>query len=361
MADTAWAKASRILCIRLDNVGDVFMTTPAIKAVKESFPKASLTLLSSSSGAEAADLVPYIDSVRVFQAPWVKSDVRPSNVLDEIHLLQREHFDAAIIFTVYSQNPMASALLCYLAGIPLRLGYSRENIYGLLTHPVIDPEPHTLIRHEVQRQLDLVSSIGCFARSTELTCRVGNEARAAAASLLASLGIDDDEEVIAVHPGASAPSRRYEPEGFAEAGRLLLRNKRRRLVVTGNKDEKELSDFVARSIGSAAVSVAGKLTLEGLAALLERSSLLISNNSGPAHIAAATGTPAVIIYALTNPQHRPWGIPHRVLFHDVSCKFCYKSVCPFGQSSCIRLVRPDEVAAAAEEVLFEGRVKYRSP
>ena len=101
-------------------------------------------------------------------------------------------------------------------------------------------------------------------------------------------------------------------------------------------------------------SLAGRLTLGELAALLRAAPVLVSNNSGPVHMAAALGTPVVDIYALTNPQHTPWMTPHRLLFHDVPCRYCYKSVCPQGHQDCVRLVPPSAVAEAAIELL-EGR------
>ena len=94
-----------------------------------------------------------------------------------------------------------------------------------------------------------------------------------------------------------------------------------------------------------------------LAALLSLAPVLITNNTGPAHVAAATGTPVVDLYALTNPQHTPWAVPSRVLFHDVPCKYCYKSVCPTGHHDCLRRVPPEAVAQAARELL--GREQGR--
>jgi ADP-heptose:LPS heptosyltransferase len=101
--------------------------------------------------------------------------------------------------------------------------------------------------------------------------------------------------------------------------------------------------------------MAGLLDLGELAALLERSNLLISNNSGPVHLACAVGTPVVDIYALTNPQHAPWQVPHRVLSHDVPCKYCYKSTCPHGHNDCLRGVAPGQVVEAALELLAERK------
>jgi len=98
-------------------------------------------------------------------------------------------------------------------------------------------------------------------------------------------------------------------------------------------------------------SLAGDLRLSDLAALLSAAPLLLSNNTGPVHIAAAVGTPVVDLYALTNPQHTPWQVAARVLNHDVPCRNCYKSVCPAGHHDCLRKVAPQTVAAAALELL----------
>jgi ADP-heptose:LPS heptosyltransferase len=101
----------------------------------------------------------------------------------------------------------------------------------------------------------------------------------------------------------------------------------------------------------AAQSLAGRLDVAELAAVLARAPLLVSNNTGPVHLAAAVGTPVVDLYALTNPQHTPWGVPHRVLSHDVPCKYCYKSVCPLGHHDCLRAVAPAAVVTAALDLL----------
>lgn len=97
--------------------------------------------------------------------------------------------------------------------------------------------------------------------------------------------------------------------------------------------------------------LAGETDLAELAALLAQAPLLIANNSGPVHVAAAVGTPVVDLYALTNPQHTPWMTPDRVLSHDVSCKDCYQSVCPEGHHACLRAIAPERVLEAARELL----------
>ena len=119
----------------------------------------------------------------------------------------------------------------------------------------------------------------------------------------------------------------------------------------GRADERDLIESIRISMQAPSHSVAGRVDLAEMAALVARAPLLISNNTGPVHVAAAVGTPVVDLYALTNPQHTPWGVPHRVLFQDVPCRYCYKSVCPEVHQNCLRLVPPDAVVEAALDLL----------
>jgi ADP-heptose:LPS heptosyltransferase len=123
------------------------------------------------------------------------------------------------------------------------------------------------------------------------------------------------------------------------------------VIFTGDAGERELVEAIRRDMAVRSRSLAGELELGELAALIESADLLVSNNTGPAHLAAALGTPVVDLYALTNPQHTPWRVASRVLFHDVPCRNCYKSRCPHGHNDCLHRVEPERVAAAARELL----------
>jgi len=352
MADR-WAAAEHVLCVRLDALGDVLMTTPAVRAVKRSRPGRRVTLLTSPAGAAAAELVPDVDDVIVYDAPWMKAtarraDGRPDRAM--IECLRDGRFDAAVVFTVYSQNPLPAAMLCFLADIPLRLAHCRENPYQLLTDWVPDPEPAPVTRHEVRRQLDLVAAVGCHTADERMAVRVPPEAEERADEILAGLGLASDDRWAVMHVGASAPSRRYPPESFAAAARGLTAEGVR-LVFTGSAAEEELIEQVRAGVDEYSESLAGELNLAELAALLKRAPLLISNNTGPVHVASAVGTPVVDLYALTNPQHTPWGVPCRVLSHDVPCRNCFKSICPEGHNDCLRKVPPADVVRAALELL----------
>jgi ADP-heptose:LPS heptosyltransferase len=345
MTTASWTAARRVLCVRLDTLGDVLMTGPAMRALR---PSRRLTLLTSAAGARAAKLMPEVDETLVYEAPWMKRAQGPGPDADlaMVERLRAGRYDAAAIFTVYSQSPLPCALLCHLAGIPLRLAHCRENPYGLLTDWVREPEPEGGVRHEVRRQLDLVAAVGAGTADEHLAVDVPPGARDAVAAIVA----ERTRPWVVVHPGASAESRRYPPALWAEVCRLLAEEHGIEPLITGVAGEADLADSICEG-ARAGVSLAGRLDVAELAALLEAAPLLMSGNTGPVHLAAAVGTPVVDVYALTNPQHTPWGVPNRVLSHDVPCRWCYRSVCPEGHHRCLRGVTPDDVVDAAVSLL----------
>lgn len=356
-ADSTWREARRVLCVRLDNMGDVLMTTPALRALKVVDPSRHLTLLASRSGAALAPHLPDVDEVITYDAPWVKGDGHDLAADREmIEQLRAGDFDAAVIFTVYSQSPLPAALLCRLAGIPLVLAHCRENPYSLLTDWVRETEPAEPPRHEAQRQLDLVAYTGARISDERLRFAVRKEDRASLYSKLAQFGVGGCGSWVVAHCGASAPSRRYPVESYAQVFQLLG-DRAGPILMTGDASEKALTRELGERCGPLvqAVDLAGRLTLGELACLIDDAALLLSNNTGPVHLAAALGTPVVDLYALTNPQHTPWQVPQRVLFHDVPCRYCYRSVCPELHHQCLRGVTPQAVCEAVLDLLAETR------
>ncbi|HKQ29864.1 MAG TPA: lipopolysaccharide heptosyltransferase II [Burkholderiales bacterium] len=354
---SSWDTARNVLCVRLDHMGDVLMTTPALRALKQQNPHRRLTLLASSNGFEVGHAIPEVDEVMRYDAPWHKSAPlrEASDDYAAFKALIDRRFDAAAIFTVYSQSPLPSALMCFLAGIPLRLAHCRENPYQLLTHWIQESEPHQRVRHEVQRQLDLVATVGCHTQNQRLSFHVPPIAGVRVTKLLEQLGVNLENPWLVIHPGATALSRRYPPQQFASAARRLSRDLNYQVVFTGALTEQSLVEQIRTDMRLSSYSLVGKLNLTELAALISMSCVLICNNTGPAHLAAAVETPVVDLYALTNPQHTPWHVPNRVLSHDVPCKYCYKSVCPQGHNDCLRLVTPDQIVMAVQELMREKR------
>jgi lipopolysaccharide heptosyltransferase II len=366
----SWTQAKKLLCIRLDTIGDVLMTTPALRALKKSVPGRKLTLLTSSAGAAIAPFIPELDDWIVYDSPWLKATaprINPQPEYDMIHFLRDRHFDGAIIFTVYSQNPLPSAFLCYMAEIPLRLAHCHENPYQLLTDWIKDPEPDHGIRHEAQRQLDLVAEIGCTTENQRLSLQVQTRDRQKVAEILTALNLHRSSDVtqranrwLVMHTGATAPSRRYPVENFAMVADALFQKYRYLTLFTGTTLEVELVKEIQAMMQAPSYSLVCQLSLGELTALIEMAPILISNNTGPVHVAAAVGTPVVDLYALTNPQHTPWNVSHRVLFHDVPCKYCYKSICPEHHHNCLRQVTPESVVAATCELLTESSILSRN-
>lgn len=362
-----WAGARRILAVRLDSLGDVLMTTPALRALAAARPPVELTLLTSPAGAAVARLIPEVSATIVHEASWMKAAAPPQRGADaaaaDLALIERlrgERFDGAVIFTVNTQSALPAAMACQLAGIPLRLAHVRENPYGLLTDWVADPEPLAPIRHEVRRQLDLVAAIGARVEDEHLSVRVPPAAARRIRARLAELGLLGDSAWAVVHPGASAASRRYPVEGFAAAARALALDHGWRIVAVGGGAEASLAEAVVAGLGDRDVALGEELDLGELAALLAVAPVVIANNSGPAHLAAAVGTPVVDLYALTNLQHAPWGVRSRVLARDVPCKGCRKSICPEGHHACLRGIDPADVVAAALE-LVQAPVREVAP
>lgn len=318
MRSLNWQDARKILCVRLDNLGDVLMTTPAFRALKSLNPHVSLTLLTSDKGAEVAQFISEIDSVIEFAAPWVKLDDATANndaIPELVSRLEAENFDAAVIFTTFSQDPLPAALVCYLAHIPLRLASCRDNPYGLLTDWVPDHEPFSPVAHEVTRQLRLVESIDATTDDTRLSLRVSPVLRNQALAKLKSAGVDTHRPWIILHPGVSEKKRQYPPQAYAQACNELSRQGVQ-IVITGVNAERELADQLAWAVEDG-VSLASQLSLGEFIGLVDAAPLLLSNNTGPVHIAAAVGTPVVVLYAATNPQHTPWQVPNHVLYFDV--------------------------------------------
>lgn len=349
----AWRDARNVLCVRLDNLGDVLMTTPAIRALREQRSGRRIALLASKAGAQVARSIDEIDEAIGYDAPWVAHANDPGRAADlhTIELLRERRFDAAVIFTVCTQSALPAAMMCRFAGIPLRVAYSRENPYQLLTDRVLETEPESGMRHEVRRQLDLVASISATTTNERLSMRVERSDRVRLLAKLAQSGLDASRPWVLVHPGATAQSRRYPPEHFAAAARLIYERLRMPIVFGGTADERALVEEVRERAGVPSVSLAGALSLGECAASIATARVLVSNNSGPVHIASAVGTPVVDLYALTNPQHTPWQVPHRVLSYDVPCRNCFKSVCPQGHHDCLRKVEPERVVEAVAELL----------
>ena len=352
MIDQAWRSATNILLVRLDNLGDVLVTSPAFHAVRVALPHARLTLLASPIGAQAGRLNDDVDDVIEYRAPWMDPwGELPQDCEREqsmIATLRAGRFDAAIVFTSFRQSPLPAAYLCYLANIPLRLAASVDGPGSLLTTRHRHPD-RTM--HEVERGLNLLSAIGIEPAELDLVLRVPSRERE---DIEARFGLREATQrpLIVIHPGCSMPARTYSWEQYAAVGDLLIERLDARIVLTGSVDEQELTGAVRARMQHPALDLAGTLRFAELVALIAAANVTITNNTGPMHVAAAVGTPVIALFALTNPpeQWGPWRVPHRLLFHDVPCRICYSRVCPTSHA-CLAQVSPQMVVEATSDLL----------
>jgi ADP-heptose:LPS heptosyltransferase len=367
MIDRSWRDISNILAVRLDNLGDVLLATPAIHAIRRAIPLAKITLLASPVGAQVASLCPDIDAVIEYDAPWVDPwqtlPLDPARDFALIDQLSAERFDAAIIFTSFRQSPLPAAQLCYLAGIQLRLGATTDGAGSLLTtrHKHGDQ-----IVHEVVRGWNLIGAVGIENDGTGMMLDVPSDVRCGAESAWRGWAADRvGRPRIVVHPGCSMPARTYPGELFAEAIDELVRDLGATVAVTGSATESELVAKIGTLLDpqtrNSVRLVAGKLTFAQFAATIATADLTLTNNTGPMHLSAAVKTPVAALFALTNPpeQWRPWGVAHRLLYHDVDCRICFARICPLEQE-CLRRVTPLEIVATVDELLLESRSSVAS-
>jgi len=355
-----WLAARNILAVRMDNIGDVLMLGPALRAIKESNPTARLTLLASPVGATAAPLLPWIDDVIAWRPIWQDVGGRmpfdPAREQALISLLAERAFDAAIIFTSFSQTPHAPGYVCYLAGIPLRAGESKEFGGSTLTTE-LRGTPEEM--HQVERNLRLVENLGFRARDRRLTIAIPAAARERVPELLRQAGIDEQEPFILLHPGASAQARRYPARHFGTVARMLARRGWQVLISGVEREAALVEEVLQRLPEGSRHALVGQTTLAEYAAIVERAALAICNNTLLMHLADAVRTPEVVLFSGTDyeEQWQPRTTQARLLRRPTSCSPCYLFECPIGLP-CLD-ISPEDVVAAVETMLAGLNVEQR--
>lgn len=345
----AWLRTRRLLVIRADNIGDVVMTGPALRAIRRALPDATLTLLASPAGAQAAPLLPWPDDVICRRVLWQdlgRLDFDPSRERGLIEELRGRAFDGALILTSFSQSPHPAAFVAWLAGIPLRAGASRERS-ALLTHQTpFGP----FERHQAERNLALVAALGFPADDGALELRVPDDASRAVQGKLAARGLRAEPYVL-WNPWASAAARTYDPALGAEAARAIAEATDMRVVISAHERDAEHSGRLAARIGHRAIDLGGHTTVPELAALVARASIVLTSHTSVMHLADALRVPVVVPFSGTDlvSQWSPRHGPHVVLNEPTDCTPCYAFECPRGHE-CLPFT-PQEVARAALALL----------
>ncbi|HEX6075772.1 MAG TPA: glycosyltransferase family 9 protein [Micromonosporaceae bacterium] len=337
----------RTLCVRLDSIGDVLVTGPAIRAVAARWYP--VTLLAGPSGAEAARLLPGVDEVIEWHCPWISRDappVTPERVDALVGYLADMGFDQALIFTSYHQSPLPTALLLRLGGVPW-IGAICEDYPGSLLD----------LRHQVNNDIPEPERAVSLCRAAGMPPAEGDDGQLRLRTPLPDVShLVPSRPYVVLHPGTSVPARAWPVERFAEAARLLAAEGRR-VVVTGTADETPLTRRVA---GTWATDLGGRTDLAHLAGVIARAQALVVANTGPAHLAAAVGTPVVSLFAPTVPAVRwaPYRVRH-VLLGDqtAACRDSRAANCPIPGHPCLSSVTAEEAVRAVDKLTDQGVVR----
>lgn len=331
---------SGVLAVRQDSLGDVLLAGPALRALAAG-AEGPLTLLCGPRGEAAARLLPGVDEVLVHVAPWIDPEPPPltwDGCLALIGEVAARAPREAVVFTSFHQSPLPAALLLRLAGVPRIAAVGVDYPGALLDvrHRVDDEV------HEVERALSLAAAAGHRLPP-------GDDGRLRVAVPAAATDLPEEPFVV-VHPGASVPARAWEPRSWATLVGLLA-ERGHWIVVTGSSGEVGLTAAVAGG-RPGVLDLGGRLDFGELAALFARASAVAVANTGPAHLAAAVGTPVASLFAPTLPavRWRPWGVRHELFSHEVPCAGCRARDCPVPGHPCLAEVAPAAVADALERL-----------
>jgi ADP-heptose:LPS heptosyltransferase len=324
--------------VRADSAGDVLLMGPAVRAVAAGARR--VTFLCGPRGAEAAGLLPCVDEVLVQHIPWIDAAPRPVDPREMEALVDRLAgigIDQAFVLTSFHQSPLPMALLLRLAGVGCIAATSVDYPGSLLD--VRHRVPGKI--HEVERALSLVEALGYRLPP--------DDSRSLAVRMPAPAPpLPVEPPFVVVHPGTSVPARAWSPDDHAAVVDLLVA-RGRRVVVTGGPHETALTARVAGIPRPEVADLGGKTNLAGLAGILGAADAVIVGNTGPAHLAAAVGTPVVSLFAPTVPavRWRPWGTRH-ILLGDQStaCAGCRARECPVENHPCLSVVTPQTALAA---------------
>jgi heptosyltransferase II len=334
-------------------VGDAVIAIPAMREIRRLFPQARISLLVRPWVRDIYSAVEFVDEVLEYDKSGMHRGWR--GFLRLISDLRERRFDLAILL----QNAFEAALLAWCARIPARIGYARDGRSLLLTHPCkIHPEVRRV--HQAHYYLGILSGMGWIQErlweredySLSIRVRVREEDAAAARKILRSSGIQEGDTVIGVNPGAFyGPAKRWFPDRYAAVADALAKDYHARIVIFGAHNELRIAQEVAAAMEQAPVILVGQTTLGQLMGLLKECRLLITNDSGPMHLAAALDVPQLAIFGSTSEiATGPLSRNAVVIKHSVDCNPCFLRDCP-TDFRCMKGILVEQVLEEARKIL----------
>jgi len=353
-----FANWQRILVRAANWVGDAVMSLPALEALRERFPRAEIVVVSKPWVSELYWYHPAVNRQIVYKP---NSEHRGLggfwNLVKEV---RAERFDAAILF----QNAFQAAAMARLARIPVRIGYARDGRSSLLDE-AIEPPLSAAYGHQVYYYLQLLFRAGVIDKPRpvgEIRLRLADSEKSWATKKLEALGLSGPRFLIGLAPGATfGPAKRWMPERFAGLADRLIGALNADVLIFGSSAERPLAEEIACAMKHTPTVAAGDTSLRQLLALMAQCRLIVTNDSGPMHLAAALGVPLVAIFGSTDERATgPVGARVRIIKHRVACSPCGLRECPVD-FRCMQDISVEEVFRATLELVKQWNITHERP
>ena len=350
MAEPKLHKINRIVVRGTNWVGDAVMTVPALRELRRLFPDAHITLATRSWAEGLFEDAEFLDDLMAHEGSGLRS------VVNQVREWRRRRFDLAILLP----NSLETALVASLARVPLRIGYATDGRQKLLTHPLDLPDSRSS-QHEVFYYLNIIARLEWLVyreqsflnTQPDASLEVAEGRKVAAGDLLRANGISgitettritDGRPLIALCPGSiNSRAKRWPAERYAALADRFVDECGADVLLVGSAAEQEVSLDVSRRMHNKPVMLTGKTKLAELVAVLSLVDLLVTNDTGPAHIAAALGRPTLVIFGPTNPvTTRPFSPFAEIVRSSPDCAPCMLRDCPIDHR-CMTAITPDDV------------------
>ncbi|MEM2293081.1 MAG: glycosyltransferase family 9 protein [Nitrososphaeria archaeon] len=368
--DLTLTEIQKVLIIRLDEIGDIVMTTPFLREIRRNLPSAWIALVVNPQVYNLVELCPYVNEVLVYN--WrVSKFLKPLQrhwralCLARKHLW-KQHFDLVIVPRWDIDNYHAT-FIAYFSGASWRVGYS-ENVNEIknqfnkgfdkfFTHVLKDQT----VKHEVEHNLDIIRFLGGEIKEDHLELWLSKEDEAFAEWIIMNHNIGWKDLLVGIGPGASTSNREWPLQSFIELGKWLIKEYNAKIIVVGGSKEENLGRMLKQELGNNVINTAGMTTLRQTAALLKHCQLFIGNDSGPMHLAAAMGVPIVELschpltgspYAVNSPyRFGPWGVKNIILQPHLPTPPCHEQCIIINKPHCILGISVEQVKQAVVNIL----------
>ncbi len=334
----------RIAVFNVNWLGDVLFSTPALKALRMANPDAFIAVIVHPRTKEILENNPNIDELIVFDERL--KDRHLLGKLKFVSQIRKKKFDTVYLF----HRSFTRSMLMALAKIPNRIGYKAKKRTGLLLTKKISLPKQNL--HRVEYFLNILKNTGVPCQSNEYEFFLDDASRKRIGEFLAAKLIAPTDFTIVLNPGGNWDLKRWGPERFSQSANELMSKFKAKIIITGSAKDLPLARQIASKMKEPPIITCGETSLKEFGALIERSKLFISADSGPMHIAVALGTPTIALFGPTSPEITgPIGKGKiKVIHKDIGCIIpCYNVKCK--DNRCMQAISVEDVLKAAQDII----------